>query len=77
MAGENIYTVKLDKDLKPAAKDFGLKLFRNKNKQMHVKAIASYLIEKGLVEVTCISFEKASFQEIAQLKQRKQLFIYL
>ena len=41
--------VKLDKDLKPLAR---VKLLRNKDKNMHVRAISSTLIEKGLVSVT-------------------------
>ena len=46
------HDVKLDKDLKPLARQFNLKLLRNKDKNMHVRAIASTLIERGLVLVT-------------------------
>lgn len=47
-----MHDVKLDKDLKPLARQFNLKLLRNKDKNMHVRAIASTLIERGLVLVT-------------------------
>lgn len=47
-----MHEVKLDKDLKPLARQFNLKLLRNKDKNMHVRAISSTLIEKGLVSVT-------------------------
>lgn len=47
-----MHDVKLDKDLKPLARQFKLKLLRNKDKNMHVRAIASTLIERGLVLVT-------------------------
>ena len=47
-----MHEVKLDKDLKPLARQFNLKLLRNKDKNMHVGAISSTLIEKGLVSVT-------------------------
>lgn len=47
-----MHEVKLDKDLKPLAKQFNLKLLRNKDKNMHVQAISSTLIERGLVLVT-------------------------
>lgn len=47
-----MHEVKLDKDLKPLARQFTLKLLRNKDKNMHVRAISSTLIEKGLVSVT-------------------------
>ena len=65
----SIYEVRLDKDLKPAAKDFGLRLLRNKDKQMHVKAIASYLIKNGLVEVTCTDLKSISREDV-QLKKK-------
>lgn len=45
-----MHDVKLDKDLKPLARQFNLKLLRNKDKNMHVRA--STLIERGLVLVT-------------------------
>ena len=57
------------KYLKPAAKDFGLRLLRNKDKQMHVKAIASYLIKNGLVEVTCTDLKSISREDV-QLKKK-------
>ena len=47
-----MHEVKLDKDLKPLARQFNLKLLRNKDKNMHVRAISSTLIEEGLVSVT-------------------------
>lgn len=47
-----MHDVKLDKDLKPLARQFNLKLLPNKDKNMHVRAIASTLIERGLVLVT-------------------------
>lgn len=47
-----MHEVKLDKDLKPLARQFNLKLLRNKDKNMHVRAISITLIEKGLVSVT-------------------------
>ena len=47
-----MHDVKLDKDLKPLARQFNLKLLQNKDKNMHVRAIASTLIERGLVLVT-------------------------
>lgn len=47
-----MHEVKLDKDLKPLARQFNLKLLRNKDKNMHVRPISSTLIEKGLVSVT-------------------------
>ena len=65
----HIHIVRLDKDLKPAAKDFGLRLLRNKDKQMHVKAIASYLIKNGLVEVTCTDLKSISREDV-QLKKK-------
>ena len=47
-----MHEVKLVKDLKPLAKQFNLKLVWNKDKNMHVLAISSNLIERGLVLVT-------------------------
>ena len=47
-----MHEVKLDKDLKPLARQFNLKLLQNKDKNMHVRAISSTLIEEGLVSVT-------------------------
>lgn len=47
-----MHEVKLDKDLKPLARQFNFKLLQNKDKNMHVRAISSTLIEKGLVSVT-------------------------
>ena len=46
-----MHEVKLDKDLKALARQFNLKLLPNKDKNMHVRAISSTLIE-GLVSVT-------------------------
>ena len=45
---------KLDKDLKPLTSQFNLNLLQNKDKNMHVRAISSTLIEKGLASVTTI-----------------------
>jgi len=47
-----IHDIRLDKDLKPLARQFNLKLLRNKDKNMHIRAISSILIERGLVSVT-------------------------
>lgn len=47
-----VQEVKLDKDLKPLAKEFGLKFLRNQDKNTYIRAISSTLIEKQLVQVT-------------------------
>lgn len=47
-----VQDVKLDKDLKPLAKEFGLRFLHNQDKNTFIRAISSTLIEKQLVQVT-------------------------
>lgn len=47
-----INDVHLIKDLKPLAKEFNMKLLRNKEKNAHIRAIASILLNKGKIKVT-------------------------
>ena len=47
-----INDVHLIKDLKPLAKEFNMKLLRNKDKNAHIRGIASFLLNKGRIKVT-------------------------
>jgi len=47
-----INDVHLIKDLKPLANEFNMKLHRNKEKNAHIRAIASILLKKGRIKVT-------------------------
>lgn len=47
-----INDVHLIKDLKPLAKEFNMKLLRNKEKNAHIRAIASILLKKERIKVT-------------------------
>lgn len=51
----SVEDVKLDKHLRPLAKEFNMKHLRNMDKSTHIKTISLYLVQNGMVETKSLT----------------------